>query len=93
MIGSLGGTTLTTGIDLSPILRKRLKVEGSTLRSRTVDYKAELTKEFCNFAMSKLASGAIKPIISKVFNWNELCQAHTFMEEDKNVGKIVLVGM
>jgi len=35
----------------------------------------------------------IKPIISKVFHWNDITQAHVFMEEDKNIGKIVLVGM
>jgi len=93
MIGSLGGSDPTTTVDLNPILRKRLRVEGSTLRSRTVDYKAELTKQFCNFALSKFGSGAIKPIIAKVFNWNNVSQAHMFMEEDKNIGKIVLVGM
>jgi len=93
MIGSLSGTMSSSAVDLGPILKKRLRIEGSTLRSRTVDYKVALTKEFSKFAWDKIASGVIKPIISKVFNWNDLSQAHMFMEEDKNIGKIVLVGM
>ncbi|HYW36140.1 MAG TPA: NAD(P)H-quinone oxidoreductase, partial [Balneolaceae bacterium] len=41
----LGGTKLKK-ISLAPLLRKRLKIMGSTLRSRSLDYKINLTQSF-----------------------------------------------
>lgn len=72
------------------ILTKRLKIIGSTLRSRSLDYQIKLTKDFYNFAYDKISSGSIKPVIDKVFDWADVSEAHKRMEANKNTGKIVL---
>lgn len=76
--------------DVRQILTKRLKIIGSTLRSRSLDYQIKLTKDFYNFAYDKISSGRIKPIIDKVFDWTAVSEAHKRMEANKNIGKIVL---
>nr|WP_297837489.1 NAD(P)H-quinone oxidoreductase [Ignavibacterium sp.] len=76
--------------DVRQILTKRLKIVGSTLRSRSLDYQIKLTKDFYNFAYDKISSGRIKTIIDKVFDWTDVSEAHKRMEANKNIGKIVL---
>lgn len=76
--------------DVGQILVKRLKIIGSTLRSRSLEYQIKLTKDFINFAYDKISSGRIKPVIDKIFDWKDVVKAHKRMEENKNIGKIVL---
>lgn len=76
--------------DMRQILTKRLKIIGSTLRSRSLDYRIKLTKEFKEFAYDKIKRGIIKPVIDEVFDWKNVERAHKKMEENKNIGKIVL---
>lgn len=89
MLAALGDGNVYEG-DIRPILFKRLKIIGSTLRSRSLDYQIKLTKEFKAFAYEKIKSGRITPVIDKVFNWKDVAKAHRRMEENKNAGKIVL---
>lgn len=77
-------------INMRQILVNRLKIIGSTLRSRSLDYQIKLTKEFKDFAYDKIRKGTIKPVIDKVYNWQDVSEAHKRMEENKNTGKIVL---
>lgn len=76
--------------DVRQILNKRLKIIGSTLRSRSLEYQIKLTKDFKEFALDKIDSGRIKPVIDKIFDWKDVIKAHKRMEENKNIGKIVL---
>lgn len=76
--------------DMRPILAKRLKIIGSTLRSRSIGYQIKLTKDFKDFAYDKIKKGIIIPVIDKVFDWKNVAEAHKRMEENKNTGKIVL---
>jgi NADPH:quinone reductase-like Zn-dependent oxidoreductase len=76
--------------DMRQILAKRLKIIGSTLRSRSLDYQIKLTKDFKDFAYDKIKKGRVKPVIDKIFDWNKVAEAHKRMEENKNTGKIVL---
>ncbi|MBI4595108.1 MAG: NAD(P)H-quinone oxidoreductase [Candidatus Tectomicrobia bacterium] len=89
MLAVLGGGNVNE-VDIRHILAKRLKIIGSTLRSRSLDYQIKLTKEFKDFAYEKIKSGRITPVIDKVFNWKDVAEAHRRMEENKNAGKIVL---
>jgi len=88
MLAFMGG--VQADINLANILRKRLRIMGSTLRARTLDYKIQLTKDFADFAMPLFKSGTIKPVVDSVYNWNEVVDAHTYMEANKNKGKIIL---
>jgi len=88
----LGGHRLEQ-MSLAPILKKRLTVMGSTLRSRSLEYKIELTQAFSNNCMRLLEDGSLKPVIDSVYEWENTEEAHERMEDNQNTGKIVLTGM
>ena len=89
MIGFLGGTS-PDAMDLGPVLRKRLQVIGTTLRSRAHEYRAQLAGELGEFALARFADGRMKPIVDSVFDWHDVQDAHQRMEENLNTGKIVV---
>ena len=77
--------------NISTILRKRISIIGTTLRSRSNQYKAELIADFTKRIVNPLiATERIKPIISKVFEVKDAQQAHDFVRENKNIGKVIL---
>src|SRR5699024_3705691 len=80
-------------LSLAPILRKRLTVMGSTLRSRSLNYKTELTGDFWQNTRSLFEKGKLHPVIDSTYDWTEAEQAHRRMQQNKNTGKIVLTGM
>ena len=88
----LGGHKIEQ-MSLAPILKKRLQIMGSTLRSRDVAYKIDLSREFTKYTADLFESGVLKPIIDRTFAWSETEQAHQYMNQNKNIGKIVLTGM
>ncbi len=89
MLALMGGMQLDN-VNIGNILRKRIRIIGSTLRARTIDYKIGLTKDFSNFAMHRFADGSLKPVIDSIYNWNNVQEAHSHMEANKNKGKIIL---
>ena len=89
LIGTMGGSKVEE-INLLKILFKRIQIIGTALRSQPKERKAELTKNFCEFAMDKFKEGRLKPIIDSVWDWEEVNEAHKWMEQNKNAGKIVL---
>ena len=75
---------------LGNILRKRLSIHGSTLRNRSLEYKIALTAEFKAFAWEQIAEGQIQPVVDSVYDWASVSEAHSHMESNKNIGKIIL---
>ena len=88
MINSMHGKDV--GIDLAIIMRKRLTITGSMLRSRDVAFKASIARNLEQHIWPLLASGKIKPVIYKVFPASEAAEAHRLMESSEHIGKIVL---
>lgn len=80
-------------VDLSPVLRKRLSLMGSTLRSRSDEYKTELIADFSSYAAQLLDEGKLVPIIDTVSDWSEISRLHESMESNKNTGKLIINGM
>jgi len=77
--------------NLAPILRKRISVIGTTLRTRSNEYKAELIRDFVTRIVEPLiATKRIEPIVSKVFEVKDAQSAHEFVAGNKNIGKVVL---
>jgi len=77
-------------IDLSIVMRKRLTITGSMLRSREVSFKAAIARNLEKNIWPLLKSGEIKPIIYKVFPADQAAAAHRLMESSEHIGKIVL---
>lgn len=88
----LGGHRLEN-MSLAPLLAKRLKIMGSTLRSRSLDYKIALTQDFVKKTLHFFENGTLEPVIDSEYDWKEAEQAHQRMADNKNTGKIVLTGM
>ena len=72
------------------VLRKRLTVTGSTLRPRSLEFKAAIAASLRKTVWPLLASGAIKPVVHSVFAASDAAGAHTLMESNQHIGKIVL---
>lgn len=88
LVGAMGGVKVETSLVL--LMSKRLKIFGSVLRARPLAEKIEVTKRFQQNWLPLLVSGRIKPIVDKVFPLAQAAEAHRYMEENKNFGKIVL---
>jgi NADPH2:quinone reductase len=88
MINSMNGKDVQ--VDLSIVMRKRLNITGSMLRSRDVAFKAAIAQQLKEHVWPLLANGSIKPVIHQVFPATEAAQAHELMESSEHIGKIVL---
>lgn len=80
-------------INIAPILFKRLSIKGTTLRARSLEYKTKLVEEFSERFLPMFETGELKVIVDKEYSWEQCSDAHIYMEENKNIGKIVLTGM
>ena len=87
-IATLGGKA--ADIDASVIMRRRLTLTGSTLRARSVAFKAALAKRLHERVWPLLASGQAKPVIFQVFPARDAAKAHALMESSEHIGKIML---
>jgi NADPH2:quinone reductase len=72
------------------VLRKRLTITGSTLRPRPIAFKTAIAQALRDRVWPLLAQGQIKPVIHQVFPANEAAAAHTLMESNRHIGKLVL---
>ncbi|KAI0630000.1 quinone oxidoreductase [Trametes polyzona] len=92
MLALLSGAEVPN-FNLAPILFKRLRIQGSTLRARSEDYQAELVARFKREAFDHITGssgdGRIRTYIHKVYPWTEIQEAHREMEANKNSGKIM----
>ena len=78
-------------INAGLVLRKRLSISGSTLRPRSLEFKASIAVALKETVWPLIASGVIKPVIHSIFPAAEAANAHALMESNVHVGKIVLV--
>lgn len=88
VIAIQGGTA--SSFDAGLLLRKRIAITGSTLRPRSVDYKAGLAKALRATVWPLLEAGRVRPVIHATFAAADAAEAHTLMESSTHVGKIVL---
>lgn len=89
LIGTLGGTDVEN-FDMGQLLFKRAKLEGTLLSPRSDEYKAQLVAELNQNVVPLIADGRIKPVIDTVMTFDQIPDAHRYMEENKNLGKIIV---
>jgi putative PIG3 family NAD(P)H quinone oxidoreductase len=87
-IGTMGGAT--GEINLGMLMQKRLRLSGTVLRARPIEEKIALTQRFRRHAWPLFRSGALKPIVDRVFALEQAGAAHEYMASNANFGKIVL---
>ena len=89
LVGLMGGAKVEA--DLGLIMRKRLQVIGSVMRSQPLANKIAITERFRSRWLPELESGRLQPLIDTSFPLAEAAAAHQYMEDNRNVGKIMLV--
>lgn len=88
LIGLMGGAKAEVNLGL--LLTRRLKVFGSTLRTRSNEEKAEIVRDFLGRFGNDLAAGEIRPILHQVFPLEEAPAAHRMLQASTHFGKVVL---
>ena len=88
LIGLMGGAKAEVNLGL--LLTRRLKVLGSTLRTRTDEEKAAIVQDFLGRFGDDLATGEIRPILHEVFPLERAPDAHRMLQASTHFGKVVL---
>lgn len=93
MLGFLAGSR--TEIDLSPILRKRLEVIGTVMRTRGLDERLPLVREFGErilplFEPRAERGAPLRPVLERSYPMTQLADAHRVLEGNATFGKIVV---
>lgn len=78
-------------LSLFPLVRKRVTLTGSLLRSREPEAKAAIARAVEAEVWPLVRSGAVKPLIDSTFPLAEAAAAHARMETGAHIGKIVLI--
>lgn len=88
VVGLLGGASAQ--VDLGQLLKRRLTVIGTALRSRPIEEKIELTQRFASRVIPWLANGRVRPVVDQVFSWNDVRAAHERVASNLGFGKVVM---
>lgn len=88
LVGLMGGAVAETNLGM--ILSKRLQIFGTVMRSRPLIDRAAITRDFQHHLEPALVNGDMKPIIDSVFPLSKAAEAHAYMEQNQNFGKILL---
>lgn len=87
-VGLLGGPK--TDVNLYTFLRKRLTLVGTTLRARPIEEKIALARAFADRVVPWLETGAVRPVLDRVYPLGEIRQAVERLETDLGFGKVVV---
>jgi putative PIG3 family NAD(P)H quinone oxidoreductase len=72
------------------VLRRRLTITGSTLRPRSVEFKAAIAQSLRSRVWPLIEQGKVRPVIYQTFDAGDAAAAHALMESNQHTGKIVL---
>eukprot|EP01061_Rhynchopus_euleeides_P041372 TRINITY_DN718_c0_g1_i1.p1 TRINITY_DN718_c0_g1~~TRINITY_DN718_c0_g1_i1.p1 ORF type:complete len:358 (+),score=167.50 TRINITY_DN718_c0_g1_i1:68-1075(+) len=94
--GLMGGASVSTEENpkapfLGMMLRKRLSLLATTLRTRSLPYRQHLVSEFAKNSLPLFDKEEFKVIIDKKsFTLDDIQAAHDYMESNANIGKILV---
>jgi len=88
LVGTMGGSRVEA--DLGALMRKRLTVVGTVLRSRPLEEKIDLVQSFARTMLPLIAAGRLRPVVDRVLALDDAAAGHAAMETNENFGKIVL---
>jgi NADPH2:quinone reductase len=77
-------------IDIEALHSKRLTLFGVSNKMRNAAQRAVTVEGFKKDFLPLFASGKLKPVIDRVYNFKDLPEAKARMESDAHVGKIVV---
>jgi putative PIG3 family NAD(P)H quinone oxidoreductase len=77
-------------IDYGIVMRKRLRLLGTSLRTRSIEEKATATRLFAQHVVPLLANASVRAVIDSAFGIEEVREAHKRIESNETFGKVVL---
>lgn len=77
-------------IDLMPMMLKRLTLTGSTLRSRSAEFKARVARELEEQVWPLFAAGRLRPVTHCILPLEQAAAAHEMLEAARHRGKVLL---
>lgn len=77
-------------LDLNLLMRNRLVISGSTLRSREIAFKKQLRDSIQTHIWPLLQSQHFKSMVGHSFKMEEVRKAHQLLDSHSHIGKIVL---
>jgi NADPH:quinone reductase len=89
VIGLKGGSDGT--LDLGQMMRRRLTVTGSVVRSRSADDRARIVDCVHRMAWPLFEQGKLKIIVDSTFPLTEAQAAHERLESGAHIGKVLLI--
>jgi len=88
IIALLGGAKAE--INLGLMLRNRLRVIGSVLRSRSLEEKVAIKTGFETRFWPLFVNGTVQPIIDTVLPIEQVSDAHDILKNNLNIGKVIM---
>jgi NADPH:quinone reductase len=88
VVGIIAGARAS--LDLGTLLRKRVQLMGTVLRSRPLEEKMALARDVSRSVLPLLASGRAHPVIDDVYAFADVAEAHRRMDANDSFGKLVL---
>jgi len=88
VVGLTAGASATFAMNV--LLRKRLTIVGTVLRARPLEEKIALAREFSSRMVPLFDTGRLRPVVDRVFPFEQIRDAHELMESNQTFGKIVL---
>jgi NADPH:quinone reductase len=88
VVGVPGGAEAT--LSLRALMGRRASIRGTVLRARPLPEKEALAQAFTRDVLPGFAAGELRPVIDRTFPAAEAAEAHRYMEENRNFGKILL---
>ena len=88
LIGTVAGAEAT--IPLGTVLRKRLIIRGTVLRSRALEERIRDAAAFTTAVVPLLQSGQVRSVVDRVFTLEQVAEAHALVESNTTVGKVVI---
>ena len=93
LLGFLTGSQ--ANVDLSPILRKRLQVIGTVMRTRRLEERIPLVREFTErmlplFEPRPDRPAMLRPVVERIYSMTQLADAHRALEENATFGKVIV---
>jgi NADPH:quinone reductase-like Zn-dependent oxidoreductase len=89
LVGFLQGSK--TEVSLEPVLRKRLEIIGTVMRSRSHAERAELVRAFADAVLPALWDGRLAPVVDSRFPVEKIADAHARMAGNETFGKVLVV--
>jgi putative PIG3 family NAD(P)H quinone oxidoreductase len=88
VVGVPGGAEAT--LNLRVLMGRRASIRGTVLRARPLPEKVELARAFAVEVLPGFDTGELAPVIDRIFPAAEAANAHAYMEDNQNFGKILL---